>query len=151
MTEDIMFDNIYVGHSIDDAKALAAETFDIKHALEKAADKAAVDEAEEELDEVIFAENPIEFLRNKAFKFILLARVDPIAALKTQPETGVAFVGAILTFFGMLGALFGLVGSQQKTVTKVRLLPESYFFSNDNKLCCSLRRSLMLLLPMTKM
>jgi hypothetical protein len=38
--------------------------------------------------------------------------------LKTQPETGVAFVGAILTFFGMLGALFGLVGSQQKTVTK---------------------------------
>jgi U5 small nuclear ribonucleoprotein component len=118
MTEDIMFDNIYVGHSIDDAKALAAETFDIKHALEKAADKVAVDEAEEELDEVIFAENPIEFLRNKAFKFILLARVDPIAALKTQPETGVAFVGAILTFFGMLGALFGLVGSQQKTVTK---------------------------------
>ena len=145
-----MFDNIYVGHSIDDAKALAAETFDIKHALEKAAEKIAVDEAEEELDEVTFAENPIEFLRNKAFKFILLARADPITAFKTQPETGVAFIGAILTFFGMLGALFGLVGSQQKTVTKVRLLPDS-FFSNDNKLCCSLRRRLMLLLRMTKM
>jgi len=71
-----------------------------------------------ELDEVTFTENPIEFLRNKAFKFIELARVDPIAAWKTQPETGVALVGAILTFFGMLGALFGLVGSQQKTVTK---------------------------------
>jgi len=38
MTEDILFDNIYVGHSVDDAKALAAETFDIKHSLEKVAD-----------------------------------------------------------------------------------------------------------------
>ena len=121
MTEDILFDNIYVGHSIDDAKAFAAETFDVKHTLEKAADKSPFDEEEEELNEVTFAENPIEFLRNKAFKFILLARADPIAAWKADPQTGVALVGAILTFFGMLGALLGLVGSQQKTVTKVRL------------------------------
>jgi len=119
MTEDILFDNIYIGHSVDDAKAFAAETFDIKHALEKAAVQAALsDEDEEELDEVTFTENPVDFLRNKAFKFIALLRTDPVAAWKTQPETGVAFVGAILTFFGMVGALFGLVGSQQKSVVK---------------------------------
>jgi hypothetical protein len=119
MTEDILFSNIYVGHSIDDAKTLAAETFDIKHPLEKATEKAAVPDYDEELDEPSFAENPVEFLRNKAFKFIALARVDPVTAFKTHPETGVALAGALLTFFGMLGALFGLVGSQQKTVTKV--------------------------------
>jgi len=119
MTEDILFDNIYVGHSVDDAKALAAETFDIKHSLEKAADKSAFSgEDEEELDEVTFTENPVDFLRNKAFTFIALARTDPVAAWKTQPETAVALVGALLTFFGMLGALFGLVGSQQKSVVK---------------------------------
>ena len=33
MTENIMFDNIYVGHSVDDAKKLAAETFDINEGL----------------------------------------------------------------------------------------------------------------------
>ena len=127
MTEDILFTNLYVGHSIDDAKAFAAETFDIKHSLEKEADKAALaDEDEEQLDELTFAENPVEFLRNKAFKFIALARTDPIAAWKAHPETGVALVGAVFTFFGMLGALFGLVGSQQKTVTKVGLLPNSH-------------------------
>jgi len=118
MTEDILFDNIYVGRSLDDAKAFAAETFDIKNPLEKAADKPAFPEDEGEQEEVTFAENPVEFLRSQAFKFIALARVDPIVAFKTHPETGVALAGALLTFCGMLGALFGLVGSQQKTVTK---------------------------------
>jgi hypothetical protein len=119
MTEDILFDNLYIGRSVDDAKAFAAETFDIKHSLEKAADQAAISEDEEdERYEFTFAENPVEFLRNKAFKFIAIARVDPVAAFKTHPETGVALAGALLTFCGMLGALFGLVGSQQRTVTK---------------------------------
>ena len=126
MTEDILFDNLYIGRSVDDAKAFAAETFDIKHSLEKAADQAAISEDEDEQYEFTFAENPVEFLRNKAFKFIAIARVDPVAAFKTHPETGVALAGALLTFCGMLGALFGLVGSQQRTVTKVRFLPGCY-------------------------
>ncbi|KAH9996535.1 Calreticulin family-domain-containing protein [Russula vinacea] len=100
MTEDIMFDNIYVGHSIDDAKTFAEETFNIKHSLEMAAEKEK---------DALAGESPVEFLRNKAFKFI---------ASHSHPETGVALVAAVITFFGMLGALFGLVGSQQKTVTK---------------------------------
>jgi hypothetical protein len=120
MTEDIFFDNIYIGHSIEDAKALAAETFDIKHALEEAANKVDIPDADEdELDGVTFVQNPVEFLRNKAFKFIELARVDPVTAFKTQPETGFALFATLFTFLGMLGALFGLVGSQQKPVTKV--------------------------------
>jgi len=134
MTEDILFDNIYIGRSLDDARAFAAETFDIKNPLEKAADPPAFPEAEDEQEEVTFAENPVEFLRNQAFKFIALARVDPIVAFKTHPETGVALAGALLTFCGMLGALFGLVGSQQKTVTKVRFLPQHSSLPDDNEL-----------------
>ena len=152
MTEDILFDNIYVGHSIDDAKAFAAETFDVKHSLEEAANEAAFPEDEDEQDEITFPENPVEFLRNKAFKFIALARVDPIVAFKTHPETGAALAGALLTFCGMLGALFGLVGSQQKTVTKVGFLPMKHHHQLITYLLqlCSLRRKPMHLLTMTR-
>ena len=48
MTEDILFDNIYVGHSAPDAKKLAAETFHIKHKAESAAEAKEKKEFEEE-------------------------------------------------------------------------------------------------------
>ncbi|KAG5220329.1 coq1 hexaprenyl diphosphate synthase [Salix suchowensis] len=66
MTEDILFDNIYVGHSVDDAKALAAATFEI-------------------------------------LTFVDAAKIDPLAAFKTQPETGAALAVALFTIFGMIG------------------------------------------------
>ena len=122
MTEDILFDNIYVGHSTDDAKALAAETFEIKKPLEVALDKPAV--ADEDEDESIsFKDDPISFIRTRVLAFIAAVKVDPLQAFKSQPETGAALVGTVVTFFAMLGALFGLVGSQQKPVTKVRPPP----------------------------
>ena len=120
MTEDILFDNIYVGHSIEDANAFKAETFDIKKPLEVAAKnkKTEVDDDEE----LTFGEDPIGFIRYKVLDFIDLARLDPVLAFKTSPETGAALGLAALTFFGMIAALFGLVGAQQKpVVTKVRV------------------------------
>ena len=119
MTEDILFDNIYVGHSIDDAKSFAAESFEIKKGLEKAAAKAA--EPEDEDDEsVSFKEDPISYIRSKVLTFVESAKEDLVAAFKTQPETGAALAAALFTFLGMIGALFGLVGSAQKPiVTKV--------------------------------
>jgi hypothetical protein len=129
MTEDILFDNIYVGHSIDDAKAFAAETFEVKKPLE-----AATAKAEEKLDDEeelpSWKNDPIAFIRQKIFLFIELAQTDPIRALKTHPETGAALAGALFTLFGMIGALFGLVGAQQKPITKVR----------SSKLCKYLQR-----------
>ena len=46
MTEDILFDNLYIGHSVEDAKKLAAETFEVKKELEKAASSVPEDEEE---------------------------------------------------------------------------------------------------------
>lgn len=116
MTEDILFDNIYVGHSPEDAKALAEETYEVKKALEKAKD---IKEEEDEETVGSFLEDPVAFIRSKVLSFIELAQLDPILAFKTQPETGAGLVGAVFTLFAMLGALFGLVGSQQKPITKV--------------------------------
>ena len=119
MTEDILFSNIYVGHSIADAKKLAAETFDIKHPLETAKAKEDIKTPEETA--VSWKEDPVAFIREKVFSFIELAKIDPVLAFKSKPETGAALTGALLTLFGMLGAVFGLVGGQQKPVTKVRI------------------------------
>lgn len=121
MTEDILFDNIYIGHSVEDAKAFQAETFDVKKPLESAQSKAKKVEDIDEDEEVSFREDPVEFLRAKIFKFVDLARLDPVLAFKTQPETGAALALSVITLFGMLGAMFGLVGASQKPVTKVNL------------------------------
>lgn len=118
MTEDILFDNIYVGHSLADAKALAEESFAIKHAFEEAeAKKAAI--KDEDTDAVAsFKAAPVDFIRSKVFKFIDLAKLDPVLAFKSAPETGAGLILAAITLFGMLGALFGIVGGAQKPVVK---------------------------------
>ena len=123
MTEDILFDNIYIGHSVEDAEKLADETWKVKHDAEAAAKEAAKEAAAKEDEaegEVSFKEQPVEFIRHKIYDFIETAKVDPVFAFKSQPETGAAIALFGLTFFGMLGAMFGLIGSAQKPITKVR-------------------------------
>ncbi|KAF8333147.1 calnexin [Cantharellus anzutake] len=118
MTEDIFFDNIYIGNSVKDAKKLAKDTFHVKHALEKAAREVEKPEPtpEDEVATLKFTDAPLEWLRNQAFTFIDLAKLDPIAAFKAKPETGAALVAILLTFLGSFGALFGLIGGSQKSV-----------------------------------
>ncbi|PPQ79868.1 hypothetical protein CVT25_002924 [Psilocybe cyanescens] len=115
MTEDILFDNIYIGHSAEDAKALAAETFEVKKPIEVSLDKpATVDEDED--DSISFKDDPISFIRTRVIAFVEAAKLDPILAFKSQPETGAALVGALFTLFGMLGALISIIGGAQKPV-----------------------------------
>jgi len=120
MTEDILFDNVYLGHSLEDAKALAAETFNVKKELEAAA--AAVDSAKDEDKEeqvVDFKEDPVAFIREKVFEFIDLAQLDPVFAAKSHPETAASLALAVLTFFGMLGVFVStLFGGSAKPAVK---------------------------------
>ncbi|KAG5350503.1 hypothetical protein C0989_010752 [Termitomyces sp. Mn162] len=119
MTEDILFDNLYIGHSVEDAKALAKETFDIKKPLEVAADKPATSDDDDDEDSISsFKEDPIGFIREKAITFIEAAKEDPITAFKTQPETGAAMGAAFFTILGMIGALFGLIGGSSPAVVQ---------------------------------
>ena len=122
MTEDILFSNIYVGHSAEDAKALAQETFHIKSKVEKAAEAKVKKAFEEDGDvpEPTLTGAPIAFIRKAILEFVELAKIDPVLAVKSKPETAGAVAIAIFTLFGMLGALFGVVGAAQQPVTKVR-------------------------------
>ena len=125
MTEDILFSNIYVGHSAADAKALAQETFHIKTKVEKAAEAKAKKAFEEDGDvtEPTLTGAPIAFIRKAILEFVELAKIDPVLAVKSKPETAGAVAIAIFTLFGMLGALFGIIGAAQQPVTKVRFSP----------------------------
>jgi hypothetical protein len=114
MTEDILFDNLYIGHSAQDAKTLAAETFEVKKPLEVAADKPLTDDDDDE--EFSFKDDPVKFIRTRVIAFIEAVQVDPLGAFKSQPETGAALVGALFTLFGMLGALISIIGGAQKPV-----------------------------------
>ena len=119
MTPNILFDNIYVGHSEEDAKALAAQTYEVKKELEAVIDKKATEKDEEAEEEVTFKEDPVSFIRQKILSFIEVAKVDPLLAFKTQPETGGALLVSIFTFAGMLLSLAGIIGGQQTPVSKV--------------------------------
>ena len=120
MTPNILFDNIYVGHSEEDAKAFATETYEVKKSLEADFDKASskIDEDEDE-EQISFKEDPVTFIRQKIFSFVEVAKIDPILAFKSQPETGSALLVSVFTLAGMLLSVVGLIGGQQKPVTKV--------------------------------
>ena len=45
MSEDILFDNLYIGHSVEDAKTLATESWEVKKTIEEAEKKAKKAEA----------------------------------------------------------------------------------------------------------
>jgi hypothetical protein len=124
MTEDILFDNIYVGHSVEDAKALARESFHLKEDAEKRkeANMKPADDDDDETADRSFKEDPVAFIRKAVFSFIELAKIDPVLAVKTKPETAAALGVGIATIFGVLGALFGLIGATQAPVTKVSIL-----------------------------
>ncbi|KIY65966.1 Calreticulin-domain-containing protein [Cylindrobasidium torrendii FP15055 ss-10] len=115
MTEDILFDNIYVGHSVEDAKKFAAETFDVKKPLEAAKPKKDEDDDE---DDIPFTQDPVGYIRDRVLDFVDLAKLDPVLAFKTQPETGGAILVTAFTLIGMIGVLLGLVGGGSKPVVK---------------------------------
>ncbi|KAG8900277.1 hypothetical protein FRB99_006145 [Tulasnella sp. 403] len=132
MTEDIMFDNIYIGHSPEDAKALAAETFHVKHKLEQAQkDKAEEERKAKDTDAgskssggiagllANLKDDPIGFIRALVWEFVDEVKEEgPLEAFKANPQVGGVLLATLLTFFAAIGALFGLVGSSPQPVVK---------------------------------
>ncbi|KAF3491828.1 calnexin [Arthroderma uncinatum] len=111
MQNDILFDNIYIGHSIEDAEKLKAETYDIKRPIEAAEEEASKPKLSPEIDDetpaVPFTEDPVAYIRAKLDRFITIAQDDPVAALKAVPEVGGA-IGAILASLVVIIGMFGL-------------------------------------------
>jgi len=114
MQNNILFDNIYVGHSIEDARKFAEETFFKKHPVEKAleeADKPKIDDTPASPDDLKFLDNPKKYITEKVDLFLTIAKRNPIEAVKFVPEVAVG-LGALL--ISIIAIIAGLVGAGSK-------------------------------------
>jgi len=115
MQKDITFDNIYIGHSIDDAAALAQETFHVKHPVEVLLEQAEKPKVEDKPikspSDLIFTEDPIHYIREKLDLFFTIAQNDPIQAIKFVPEAAGGIAAVIVTLIAVLAGVIGLSGS----------------------------------------
>ncbi|OAA61164.1 calnexin precursor [Niveomyces insectorum RCEF 264] len=112
MQNDIMFNNIYIGHSVEDARKLAEETFFLKHPIEQLlelADKPKVeDEKPASPSDLKFLDDPVLYIKEKISFFLALVAKDPIEAIRLVPEVPGA-IGAILAL--LVGGVLLLGGS----------------------------------------
>lgn len=109
MQNDILFDNIYIGHSIADAAAFREETYVVKKTIELAEEEAAMSKPEKKAEAgVTFKDDPVAFVREKVDLFVSLVQKDPIAAVKSVPEVagglGAILLTTILFIFVAIGA-----------------------------------------------
>ncbi|KAF3059829.1 Calnexin like protein [Daldinia childiae] len=120
MQNDILFDNIYIGHSEADADKFAQETFFKKVAIEKAleeAEKPKADDSPKSPSDLKFLDDPVLYVKEKLDLFITIAANDPIQAIKFVPEVPSAIV-AILALVGTIVSFLFLGGSAPEPVKK---------------------------------
>lgn len=111
MQNDILFDNIYIGHSEADAHALAEETFKVKYDVETAAEEAEKpkkdDTPPKSPTDLVFMDDPVTYVREKVELFITIAKRDPMEAVRFVPEVAAGGAVAIVTLLLLLGGLIG--------------------------------------------
>ena len=110
MQSDILFDNIYLGHSVEEAEKFANETYSIKRPVEKAEEDAAGPAKNKEDDPFAglrFKDDPVAYVRDKVDLFVSIAKQDPVEAIKFVPEVaggiGILVVTVVILLFGMVG------------------------------------------------
>ena len=121
MQSDILFDNIYIGHSVADADKLKAQTYDIKHPIESAEEESTKpkpsDPPKSPMD-LKFTDDPILYVREKVQLFLTIAQRDPIEAIKFVPEVaggiGVLVVTLLAVIIGTIGVSSPAVQEQSK-------------------------------------
>lgn len=115
MDEDILFDNIYVGHSIEDAREFARQTFEEKLAIEENKEKKEEEEKKSQDDKS--ADSPLlgfAGLQEKVLIFLEAAKQDPIAAVKEFPSVAGLLGAIIMGVIGLFGFIGGIAGGASK-------------------------------------
>lgn len=111
MQNDILFDNIYIGHSLEDAEKLKSETFDLKIAAEKAEEEANKPKPSDEPkspSDLSFKDDPVTFVKEKVNLFIEIAKRDPMEAVKFVPEVAGGIGALVVAILAILASvLFG--------------------------------------------
>ncbi|KAI0125769.1 putative calcium-binding protein precursor cnx1 [Xylariales sp. AK1849] len=121
MQNDILFDNIYIGHSVEDAAKLAEETFLEKQPHEQLlelADKPKAEEKPKSPSDLKFLDDPVFYVKEKLDLFLTIAKSDPVQAIKFVPEVPTAIGGLIVTILALVG-VFTVGGSTPEAVKKV--------------------------------
>ena len=149
MTEDIMFDNLYVGSSAADAKELAATTFHVKHKIEQQLKDQVAEEAKVKADAeaelakakseggvqgviAMLKDDPVGYVRSRLVDFYEDVQDEgPMVALQSNPQVGGFILASLLTLFGAIGALAGVIGSGSKPVVKVCNWCDSFSSRDD--------------------
>jgi len=114
MTNNILFDNIYIGHSVEDAEKLANETFFVKHPIEKTleeADKPKVDDIPKSPSDLVFLDDPVLYVKEKLDLFLTIAQRDPIEAIKFVPEIAGGIAAVFVSLIAIISVLVNLGGS----------------------------------------
>ena len=128
MQSDILFDNIYIGHSVEDAEKLKVETYDVKHAIEVAEEEASkpppTKEPPKSPMDLKFMDDPVHYVREKVDLFWAIAKNDPVEAIKALPEVaggiGALAVTVIALIIGIVGVSGGAPPKVQKAAEKVK-------------------------------
>ena len=120
MQKDILFDNIYIGHSVEDAAALRKETWDLKRPAEDAEEAASKPQLEEKPKspmDLVFKDDPVKYVKEKLELFTTIAMKDPVEAVRFLPEVAGGIGVTVVTILALLVGAIGF-GSSSATPSK---------------------------------
>ena len=106
MQSDILFNNIYIGHSESDAKALAEESWKIKYDAEVKVQEASAPPSPAGSS---FKDSPISYVRGQVNDFFEIASQDLMSAFKLKPLVAGGLVAGVTTLVALIGGLIGLL------------------------------------------
>lgn len=121
MQNDILFDNIYIGHSIEDAKKFEEETFVPKNAAEKAEEEANAPKPTDppkSPSDLVFTEDPVLYIKEKVNLFLDIAKRDPVEAIKFVPEVAGGIGVLAVTVIAILVSTLAGGGAPSKEQVK---------------------------------
>lgn len=122
MQSDILFDNIYIGHSVEDANKLAEESFLEKHPVEELAelaDKPKTPEKPKSPSDLKFLDDPVFYVKEKLDLFLTIAKSDPIQAVKFVPEVAGGIAAILITIVAVVVGAITMGGQAAPAAKKV--------------------------------
>jgi len=116
MQSDIMFDNIYIGHSIEDAQKFAEETFFEKYPVEQLLELAEKPKDDEKKparspSDLVFMDDPMHYIKEKLDLFFTIAQSDPVQAVKFVPEAAGGLAAVAVTLLAIIIGVISMSGS----------------------------------------
>ena len=115
MSNNILFDNIYIGHSEKDALWLQKKTFDIKQQIEQHEDAPPPPPpVKPKTTPKSFKEDPVAYMVAKFELFFALVQKDPIAAIKAVPEAAGGIAALAFTLFSLIAGLLSMASAPTK-------------------------------------